>query len=182
MCPNNECSKMRSHDYNDVWRCCSCGASNLEANADTMCPVCGHRRCARCEGTRRSQHCSSSPQRNQRSERNWALDEVLAMIPSPRPNETTNNPIGGAHIKASDVIVMMVHDYKPYAPKPAYPNFQRRQRYNGLSGGSHLLGKGEMTDWWYCHPYNHLNNPRLSPERCSQCNHRKCESCTVLQD
>ena len=46
--------------------------------------------------------------------------------------------------------------------------------YTAQSPGS------DMSNWWVCHECRQTNNPALAPERCSNCEHSRCISCTTL--
>jgi len=65
-----------------------------------------------------------------------------------------------------------------------HSGYDHERSVNAMCGGGRrmnlrLTSRPSMAGWWKCCQCRNWNNPTLSPERCVQCQHRKCSYCTL---
>ncbi|EEQ89051.2 uncharacterized protein BDCG_04171 [Blastomyces dermatitidis ER-3] len=152
--------------YDDTWTCCNCDGLNLIANAPSKCPVCSHAKCSSCTDSGNARCvpvCTTRVREAQNTSRlGWPLDEFLTLIPRPM---STGDP--ASHATLDNAVTRA--------------NFTVMKCDVHLAGCPELFARPPMRGWWYCHVSGneHLNNPDLSPEACSECGHIKCSWCIV---
>ncbi|KKZ63714.1 hypothetical protein EMCG_02021 [[Emmonsia] crescens] len=141
--------------YNDTWTCCGCNGLNLIANAPSKCPVCSHPRCSYCADSENGYSLSICTARaletRKRSLQDCIVDEFLSLIPHPLSTGDPNSHTTRNNVVTRANFIVMKCDVHP-------------------TSGPKLFARPPMRGWWYCHVSGneHLNNPDLSPEVCSQ--------------
>lgn len=171
----------------DVWNCCVCKSSNLLAIAPA-CPVCNHRRCDNCRrGPPPPEPGSPGPlfpsQYHGRGQSYYT--------PSPSSNEThyrlSTPPYytpPSAPPKHASIATAANTRRPPSTRGPSYDSqYSLQQRTRGARGGSdghnvQMHTPPSMAGWWKCCKDGNLNNPVLSPVKCTTDGHMKCGSCT----
>ena len=184
----------------DVWRCCQCQTANLLALADVKCPVCDHTRDASCkvgqptppgkrpypdswshgEGSHRITHRlprTSSLASDPRSLLQSAIDDRCGSVLEFCKQSYSGTSSSGSTYGTADAV--------PPFPTPvflAHSSARHRAKDSGFSStpSIHTLTTPSTKGWWYC-CNGHHNNPSLAPDRCSQCQHWRCGSCTLYR-
>lgn len=170
----------------DVWTCCVCKIPNLMATAPA-CPICTHTRCGYCVRGPPPQELGS-PQPLFPSQYHGRGQSYYT--PSPSSNETHYRlstppfytPPSAPPKHAS--IVTAANTRRPLSTRgPSYePQYPLQRQMRRARGGfdSHnipIFTPPSMTGWWKCCHDGHVNNPSLSPEKCTLDGHIKCGYC-----
>lgn len=186
----------------DVWRCCNCGTANLDANADVKCPACNHTRCSNCK-IGQSPLPGGHPDPDLWSRSRLPREDYQGFprdsAPVPYAVSRSYNTLDASRVAVPQFSLQRGFDASrsgasygtasimpayPLAPKKAHPGTRHRHDDFGFFPPTIQTPSTPSTrGFWYCCASNdrHLNNPSNAPDRCSQCEHMKCDFCTVLK-
>lgn len=160
---------------NDVWTCCHCGSTNVIANCPVKCPLCPHSKCPGCHvGRPAAEFGPPGP--------------LFTSQNTAQPAYRVNSPFQS--FQASQPVQYNVPSAAPrYSSMPATANARQNANFRSTKSAPPRTNPPSNNfrpmytlpprdAWWYCCRCNHLNNPDLSPDRCSSGdNHPKCIYC-----